>query len=75
MTIKETDKTPDELRESLLQAALPHVAFDGWSNATLTRTAEDNSVDIGMVNLAFPKGSIDMIDLYCHLYQYSFFQT
>ncbi|MDG1995612.1 MAG: COQ9 family protein [Emcibacteraceae bacterium] len=64
MENKETDKTPDELRESLLQAALTHVAFDGWSNTTLQRAAEDNDVDEGIVDLAFPKGATEMIDLY-----------
>ncbi|MDG1708648.1 MAG: COQ9 family protein [Emcibacteraceae bacterium] len=64
MTNTQTDNTPDELRESLLQAALSHVAFDGWSNATLKRAAVDNNVELNMVDLAFPKGAIDMIDLY-----------
>ncbi len=63
MSKKNQDKTPDELRDSLLSAALEHVAFDGWGNTTMKRTAEDLGVDVGIVDLAFPRGPIDMIDL------------
>jgi ubiquinone biosynthesis protein COQ9 len=68
MTKKKTntnkDKTPDELRDSLLAAALDHVAFDGWSTKTHAQAAEDLGVDKGIVSLSFPNGSIDMIDLH-----------
>lgn len=64
MTTKNTDKTPDELRESLLMAALDHVAFDGWSNKTMKQVAEQIGVKAGIVDLAFPKGSSEMIDLW-----------
>ena len=64
MNKKNTDKTPDELRDSLLNAALEHVAFDGWSTVTLKRAADDIGVDIGIVDLAFPGGVIEMIDLH-----------
>jgi ubiquinone biosynthesis protein COQ9 len=62
MTKKNDDKTPDELRDSLLTAALNHVAFDGWSNATLRQAEKDLNLDKGMVFLSFPGGAIDMID-------------
>ena len=58
------DKTPDEFRDSLLEAALNHVAFDGWSKATITAAAKDIGIDIGMVSLAFPDGHIGMINLH-----------
>ncbi|MBT5187742.1 MAG: COQ9 family protein [Kordiimonadaceae bacterium] len=61
---KNKDKTPDELRDSLLSAALNHVAFDGWSAKTHVQAAKDIGVDKGIVTLAFPNGSIDMIDLH-----------
>ena len=63
MSKKNQDKTPDELRDSLLAAALEHVAFDGWGSTTMKRAAEDVGVDVGIVDLAFPRGAIDMIDL------------
>lgn len=64
MSKKKDDKTPDELRDSILYAALEHVPFDGWSDVTLRQAADDICIDEGMVDLAFPGGLIDMIDLY-----------
>lgn len=64
MSKKNTDKTPDELRESILYAALEHVPFDGWSEVTLRRAADDIGVDYGIVDLAFPDDPGEMIDLY-----------
>lgn len=64
MSKKKTEKTPDEARDSLLEAALNHVAFDGWSRRTLSQAAEDVGVESGIVDLAFPDGAIEMIDLH-----------
>ncbi len=63
MSKKNQDKTPDELRDSILAAALDHVAFDGWGKTTLKRAAEDVGIEEGIIDLAFPGGAIDMIDL------------
>ncbi len=62
MTSPNTD-IPDELREPLLEAALPHVPFDGWSDKLLTTAAYDLGLDPGMANLAFPGGACEMIEL------------
>lgn len=62
MTAPNTD-IPDELRIPLLQAALPHVPFDGWSDRVLTLAAQDLELDSGIETLAFPGGIGDMIDL------------
>ena len=62
MTKQKTD-IPDELREPLLKAALPHVPFDGWSDKILTTAALDLGLEAAMANLAFPGGVGDMIDL------------
>lgn len=64
MSKKNKDKTPEEMRESLLAAALCHVAFDGWGKTTMKRAAEDIGVEAGIVDLAFKRGAIDMIDLH-----------
>lgn len=64
MAKKKNDKTPDDYRESLLDAIMPHIAFDGWSKRSLDLAASDVGIDPGIVDLAFPKGAIDMIDLY-----------
>ncbi len=62
MTSPKTD-IPDQLREPLLEAALPHVPFDGWSDKILTTASQDLDLDSGLAKLAFPGGVSDMIDL------------
>jgi len=47
-------------REAVLRAALPHVGFDGWSQATLDAAIAETGVDAGLARLAFPRGGIDM---------------
>ncbi|MFC7048887.1 COQ9 family protein [Emcibacter nanhaiensis] len=64
MTRKKKIKTdiPDELRAPLLEAALVHVPFDGWTAATLRQAAADLDIDYGLARLAFPEAPSDMID-------------
>jgi len=67
--MKTPHKTEDEhisdARERLIAAALPHVVFDGWSNATLDAaiadTGDESGIDAGLARLAFPRGGIDMV--------------
>jgi ubiquinone biosynthesis protein COQ9 len=47
-------------REALLEAALPHVAFDGWSETALGAAARETGIDRATARLAFPRGGIDM---------------
>jgi ubiquinone biosynthesis protein COQ9 len=47
-------------KSRLLDAALMHVPFDGWSEKTLQRAIEDSGVDEGLAQLAFPRGTIDL---------------
>lgn len=49
-----------ETRERVIEAALPHVAFDGWSETTLSEAIRDSAVDPGLARLAFPRGGVDM---------------
>ena len=49
-----------EARERLIEAALPHVVFDGWSATTLDAAIAESGVDAGLARLAFPRGGIDM---------------
>lgn len=64
MTKKKQEKTPDELRESILAAMMNHVPFDGWSQKSIESTAKDLSIEAGIIDLAFPGGVLDMIDLH-----------
>ncbi|HUF86214.1 MAG TPA: COQ9 family protein [Thermohalobaculum sp.] len=50
-----------EARERLLDAALPHVVFDGWSKAALDAATAESGVDPGLARLALPRGGIDMV--------------
>lgn len=55
----ETDSLT-EARNSVLDAAAAHVAFDGWSEATLKRAVADSGVDAQLARLAFPRGALDL---------------
>ena len=50
----------DETRRAVLAAALPHVAFDGWSGRTLAEAVADAGADPAMARLAFPRGGVDL---------------
>ena len=61
-----TDDRPSEddhlaaTRRAVVAAALPHVAFDGWTDRTLAHAVEDAGVDPGLSRLAFPRGGVDL---------------
>ena len=45
-----------EFRDRLLEAALAHAAFDGWSRRTLLNAAVDAGIDAGTARRLFPRG-------------------
>lgn len=49
------------LRDALIEATLPHIAFDGWSLAALRRGAEDIGLPPEAVERAFPGGAADAV--------------
>ncbi|MCX7889442.1 MAG: COQ9 family protein [Rhodobacteraceae bacterium] len=51
-------------RESLLDAALAHVPFDGWSAACLDRAAADAGLEPGLVRAICPRGALDLAVAY-----------
>jgi len=52
---------PDtDTRTRLLEAAKPHVPFDGWSEATLRRAAQEAGIDRALVEAVFPRGAVDL---------------
>lgn len=53
-------------RSAVLAAALPNVAFDGWSDKTLARAVADSGVDPGLSRLAFPRGGVDLALAFHH---------
>ena len=50
----------DIAKQELLEAALMHVAFDGWSDATLKAAVRDSGMDIGLAKSVCPRGAIDL---------------
>jgi ubiquinone biosynthesis protein COQ9 len=60
------DMTPAELRLPLVEAMLPHVAFDGWTWAALDAAADELRVPRARARLAF-SGPIDMADAFTQL--------
>ncbi len=47
-------------QKMLVEAALPHVAFDGWSASTLEAAIKDTGVDAGLAGQACPRGAVDL---------------
>lgn len=47
-------------RDRLLAAALPHVMFDGWGEATFRAAAADAGVDLALARLVCPRGALDL---------------
>lgn len=53
--------TPYETtRDALLDAALNHVPFDGWSDATFTAAARDAQVELTLAKAVCPRGPVDL---------------
>lgn len=48
----------------ILQAALPHAAFDGWSDTTLQAALTDSGIAPGLGRALFPRGGIDLAVAY-----------
>ena len=52
---------------AIIHATLPHVPFDGWSDAAIASGAADAGFDQQMVSALFPRGAIDAIVMYSRL--------
>lgn len=50
----------DAAMDRLIDAALPHVAFDGWSEATLRAAALDSRTAPGLARALLPRGPVDL---------------
>jgi len=51
----------EEQRDRLLEAALAHVPFDGWSRRSLFAAAADVGIDSGLARRLFPRGGDDLL--------------
>ncbi len=54
----------DDPREKVLDAALAHVPFDGWSHDTLKRAAKDADMPLAEARALFPRGAVDLAMAY-----------
>lgn len=52
--------TQDPMKARLLEAALVHVPFDGWSDRTLTAAAADAGIAPALARSLFPRGGVDL---------------
>ena len=50
----------ESLQEKLVDAALVHVAFDGWSEATFEAAVADSGVDPVVARAICPRGAVDL---------------
>ena len=50
----------DELKARVLDAALSHVPFDGWSERTLAAAITDAGVAPALARSLFPRGGVDL---------------
>lgn len=62
MSERDTDAT--DVRDVILEKALPHVAFDGWTVTALAAGARDAGLDAARAELAFPGGPIEAIRVF-----------
>lgn len=50
----------DPVIETLLDAALPHVVFDGWSEATFRAAIADSGLEPALARAVCPRGAVDL---------------
>lgn len=51
-----------QIRDKIIQAALPEVVFDGWQLSTIEQAAEKAGYDDLVVRSIFPDGMVDVLD-------------
>ena len=54
------DPKTQTTRDAVLQAAMRHVPFDGWTDRAMAAAAEDAGVAADQMARAFPKGVADL---------------
>lgn len=64
MTDQDQNATPepgsDDVINAVLDAALMHVPFDGWTDATFRAAVTDSGVDPAMARALCPRGALDL---------------
>ncbi len=57
---KDHDHAPDGIKDKLLDAALNHVPFDGWSEVTFRAACQDADVPEVLAHAVCPRGGVDL---------------
>jgi ubiquinone biosynthesis protein COQ9 len=57
----------EKAAKAIIAAALPHVVFDGWSQSTLHKAAQDAGYKKTDVIRVFPQGAVDAVDTFLRL--------
>ncbi|SFR09220.1 COQ9 family protein [Poseidonocella sedimentorum] len=50
----------EDIRAKLLDAALMHVPFDGWTRASFTAAVRDSGIDPALAEAICPRGALDL---------------
>lgn len=50
----------EEIKGRLVESALPHVAFDGWGDATFEAAISDSGVEPIVAKAVCPRGAVDL---------------
>ena len=50
----------EDVKEKMLDAALAHVPFDGWTDITFAAAAEDSGIDPALARAVLPRGAVDL---------------
>ncbi|MDN5785502.1 COQ9 family protein [Pseudorhodobacter sp.] len=50
----------ERAKQAILQAAIPHVAFEGWSDASFRAAIADSEVAPGLASALYPRGGLDL---------------
>ena len=59
-----TDAAFSEVKQQLLDAAMIHVVFDGWSEVTFKSAVEDSGIDPALAKTVCPRGAVDLAIAY-----------
>lgn len=59
-TLEDAQESTQEIRDRILEKALPHIAFDGWTMELFERSAKDAGYEPTMAPAVFPRREADI---------------
>ena len=61
---KKPKTNPQALKQAVIDAALEHIAFDGFSDALMKRAGKEAGADADELAELFPKGALSLLEAY-----------